>query len=832
MSATLRKNLLVFFLLAGVLNGLFANIEFQDGFPLFVFDAENNEPLIGVNIYTADQSWSTATDIDGKAELPNLNFRDEITFSYIGYDDVTLPVYKIREKGGKISMTQTVELMEAVVIVGRRDENPVEIPYEVTVVKAKDIEFKNSQTAADALGANSEIFLQKSQLGGGSPVIRGFEANKVLLVLDGVRLNNAIYRNGHLQNAITVDNTVMEQIEVIYGPGSLTYGSDALGGVVHFRTKEPDIVFGDGADTRVKSNVMGRFSSANLERSYHFDVNFGMRKWGVLTSFTRSDFGDLRSGKNRTEGYPDWGLRNFYFQRVGGLDQIFENPDPTIQVGSGYGQIDLLQKVKFQPSDNFYLVGNFQYSANDDVPRYDRLTEVGSNELKFAEWTYGQQRLLASLKARLLKPSKLWDAGTAIYAFQRVDEDRFNRKFGDQRRSYNIEEVHINSLTIDFEKNVSANGLHKVTYGIDANHNDVVSEAGKVNVSTSALSGGRLTRYPSGGGSQTQFGSYIDYRWRTADSLFNIRAGLRYSNISLSVNYIDSDIIVWPDEFYQGLSSKNDNLSYATAITYNSKNGFQGRLIYSSAFRSPNIDDWAKIREKNGFVTIPNPNLKPELSPMNLEFTISKEMGDLRPGRPGRGFKISGTSFYTVLEDAIVRRSFNLPDGSSTLLLDDEVLTTQANVNAQRATIMGLSGNIVAKFNEHWSGNASYNWIQGEAEEAEGANQPLSHIPPTYGRASITYQNAKWQIEGNVQFNGEKPWADYAFNESDNENQAIFEVGTPAWMTYNLYSNYQLNDKIGINIGIENIADIHYRPFSSGISAAGRNIIISLRGSF
>ncbi len=832
MSDTLRKNLLVLFLLGGVFhfaNAITINLE---GFPLLVFDEANNEPLIGVNIYTSDMSWSAATDIDGKAEMPNLNFRNEITFSYIGYDDVVLPVFKIRQLGGKISMTQAIELMEAVVIVGRRDEDPVEIPYEVTVVKASDIEFKNSQTAADALSANSEVYMQKSQLGGGSPIVRGFEANKVLLVLDGVRLNNAIYRNGHLQNAISVDNAVMDQIEVIYGPGSLVYGSDALGGVVHFRTKDPDIVFGDGADTRLKTNAMTRFSSANLEKSFHVDVNFGMRKVGTLTAFTYSDYGDLRSGKKRTAGYPDWGLRNFYIQRVGGLDQVFANPDPTRQIGSGYKQIDFLQKVKYQPNDHFYLVGNFQYSANGDIPRYDRLTKPGSNELKFAEWKYGQQRLLASLKARFLKPAKLWDTGTVIYAFQRVDEDRFKRKFGSQRRSYNLEEVHINSLTVDFDKGISADGRHKVTYGIDANHNSVSSEAGKINVNSSALSGGRLTRYPSGGSTQTQFGTYIDYRWRTADSLFNIRAGLRYSNITLNVNYTDRDIIAWPDAFYTGLTSKNDNLSYAAAITYNSKNGFQGRLIYSSAFRSPNIDDWAKIREKNGYVTIPNPNLQPELSPMNLEFTLAKEIGDTQAGRPGKGFKISGTSFYTIIKNAIVRRPFNLPDGSSTLLIDDEIKTTQANVNATSATIMGLSGNIIAKLDEHWSANASYNWIKGEAEDDELENKPLSHIPPAYGRASVAYQNDKWKIEGNIQFNSEKPWEDYALDESDNEEQALKDVGTPAWMTYNVYSSYKLNDKIGINLAVENIADIHYRPFASGISAAGRNFIISLRGKF
>lgn len=833
MSVKLRVFLLVLSFWLGVLHAIpvFGSTG-QGDFPLVVIDGKTGETLVGVNIRNADESWIAVTDYEGKAEMPNLNFRDEITFSYIGYDDVTMPVFKVREQNGRIMMYEAAEMLDAVVIVGRRDDDPSEIPYEVEILKAADIEFKNSQTSADAISANAQVYLQKSQLGGGSPVIRGFEANKVLLVLDGVRLNNAIYRNGHLQNAITVDNAIMEQIEVIYGPGSLNYGSDALGGVVHFRTKDPNIVFGDGLDRTVSSNVMTRFSSANLEKSFHFDANFGMRNWGSLTAITYSDFGDLKSGSRRTEGYPEWGLREYYFQSVGGLDQIFENPDPTVQVGSGYKQLDILQKIKFQPSEYFYLVANYQYSANDDIPRYDRLTQAGSNKLKFAQWEYGQQRMLASLKARFLKPAKLWDSGTAIYAFQRVDEDRFNRKFGDRRRSFNLEEVHINSLTVDFDKAISENGNHKITYGIDANHNSVISEAGRINIDNNGLSGGRLTRYPSGGSSQLQFGAYADYRWRTADSLFNIRAGLRYTNVTLNVAYIDSTIIQWPQEFYNGLTSNNDNLSYAAALTYNSPNGLQARLLYSSAFRSPNIDDWAKIREKNGYVTIPNPELRPELSPVNLEVTVAKQIGNIRPGQPGSGVKISGTSFYTVLEDAVVRRAYNLPDGSSTLLLDDELLTTQANVNAQQATIMGVSANIEAKFNQHWAAQASYNWIQGETKETEGGNKPLSHIPPAYGRAAITFQNDKIRVEGNVQFNAEKPWEDYALGESDNENQAIFEVGTPSWMTYNLYTSYELSEKVDVNLAVENIADIHYRPFASGISAAGRNFIISLRGHF
>ena len=96
------------------------------------------------------------------------------------------------------------------------------------------------------LAQTGEVFVQKSQMGGGSPVIRGFEANKVLIVVDGVRLNNAIYRSGHLQNVITLEPSELESAEIVFGPGSVIYGSDALGGVMDFHTREPRFAIDEG----------------------------------------------------------------------------------------------------------------------------------------------------------------------------------------------------------------------------------------------------------------------------------------------------------------------------------------------------------------------------------------------------------------------------------------------------------------------------------------------------------------------------------------------------------------------------------------------------------
>ena len=267
-----------------------------------LLDASTGETLIGVNIYTADFGFSTSTDIDGKATIIGLGFRDEVFFSYVGFTTRKLPIYEIRRLGGQIKL-YTDTTADTIVVVGRRDDPVNEIPYAVERITQAEITFNNAQTSADALAAQGGVYIQKSQMGGGSPVIRGFEANRVLLVVDGVRLNNAIYRNGHLQNSITVDNSMLEQVEVVFGPGSLMYGSDALGGVVHYRTKDPQLIFGDSREDHIiESNYSFRFSSANLEKKGHFDVAYGQRKWGFVTSLTTVDYDALRAGGNRPEG--------------------------------------------------------------------------------------------------------------------------------------------------------------------------------------------------------------------------------------------------------------------------------------------------------------------------------------------------------------------------------------------------------------------------------------------------------------------------------------------------------------------------------------------------
>ena len=864
----------------------------QNNIPITVLDSKTKEPIIGAHIYTEDGRYSSITDIDGKAVITGLGYRDIVTFTYIGYNLQKLAIYEIRNKRGRILMEEDVEVLPGVTVVGRRDDPITEIPYLVERITSKDIQLSNAQTSAELLEKNAGLFVQKSQLGGGSPIIRGFEANRVLLVVDGVRLNNAIYRNGHLQNAITIDPAILEQAEVIYGPGSLTYGSEALGGVVHYRTKEPKLALGSNEDIILSTNASLRYAYANGEKSFHVDFNQGQKKWGTLTSFSIVDYNDLMSGSKRPAEYPRFGLKEFrppesIFQR----DETVELANPNQQAGTAYGQIDLLQKVKFQPNENLYFVANFQWSSSTDIPRYDNLADTldRADDLKWREWFYGPQlRILGALKTRIYN-QKFFDKGTIIASFQKVDEDRNTRKWNNPWRSVSEVDVFVYSLTADFDKNLVEDNRLSLSYGLDISYNDVFSDAYEINVKNGTDNFGKtlefgndiISRYPSQGSNMTTYGAYTNFKWRSKDNVLTAEAGLRYSYVRLAGFFGANDAISWPENYIDGIFLENDALTFGTGLTANTKDKWQFRALVASAFRSPNIDDFAQIREKNGFITVPNPTLKPEEA-ITFEATVGKQLGNLKRdeygNRSGISLNLSATAFYTNLTNALTRKNFALPNGQTTLLRDAEILEIQANVNATTAKVRGLSGNLIFKLGDKLELASSINYTKGTSrfeDEIEGVKidtiVPFAHIPPLYGRTSLTLNLGKWIISPTIRYNGRKRPNDYAVSSarlvngevvlrrdgtSDNIDYSPFGyidnqgdpcnpieprgdsnceagfAGSLAWTTYNIYTEYKINDRFSLNMSLENIADLHYRPFSSGVSSAGRNFVFGIKGKF
>jgi len=297
--------------------------------------------------------------------------------------------------------------------------------------------------------------------------------------------------------------------------------------------------------------------------------------------------------------------------------------------------------------------------------------------------------------------------------------------------------------------------------------------------------------------------------------------GLRYSSNGLSVKYLESDNLPWPEEYYTGVDTKNNALSWSIGTSTNRISGWKISGQVSSAFRSPNIDDLAKIRVKVTEISVPNINLGPETS-LNGELTVAKQIGVHT--------SISATGFYTNLRDAIIRDDFTLPDGSSFLVDEGDTLFTVSNINANSAKVKGVSINMKTKLHKHITVDGSINYIKGLSFDVDNNDRPLSHIPPVYGKVSATYSDQKQKLNLNIRYNGEKPISLYGGTADNLENAT--PDGTPAWVTINLYYQRQLTDRFSGSLGLENIMDVHYRPFASGVSAPGRNLVMSINGKF
>jgi hemoglobin/transferrin/lactoferrin receptor protein len=783
---------------------------------LIITDSLSTKPIEGVFIFDKTLKNSVESDANGKASLNVFAETDVLVLQHPSYRTVQKSKTELKALGYKMYMVEQVTMLEPVNITdAREDPKPDDVPYTMEKIGAEKIAFSNPQNSADMLQSTGSVLIQKSQMGGGSPIIRGFEANKILLVIDGVRMNNAIYRSGHLQNAITVDNNILDRTEILFGPGSVVYGSDALGGVVHFHTKNPILALND--TNNYIANTYARYSSASNEKTGHFDFNLGFNKWGSITSVTASDFGDLRMGSKRPHGYDDWGKVNHYISRIGDSDVILENADTDIQRGTAYKQLDLLQKFFYKPSDSLDFTLNIQYSASTDVPRFDKLNDYNDSDntpdtLKFAEWYYGpQKRLMTSLRTSIKSKSKFYDLSNIILAYQRLDEDRINRRFNSATRTSRFEDVSVYSFNADFVKNIDT--TQKFFYGLESTHNDVMSTAfdDDIEAGVRAIA---ATRYPDGGSKYSTFAAYISYVNKVKRKA-TLNLGARYNYTLANSQYNDTSFYSLP---YTEIDFSNGALSGSAGITYKPTPQWKFNLVASTGFRNPNIDDYGKVFEKDGFVVVPNDGLRPEYA-YNGELSITKAFGDTQK------VKLNGTVFYTLLDNAIVRRDFTL-NGQDSLIYDGELARIQTNMNASQAVIYGYSATLVATPSPNWTFTTSINYTYGEDSEE---NVPLAHIPPFFGRTSISFHKGKFHNMLYSMYNGWKRIEDYA-GSTDNPSEATVD-GTPSWYTINFRTSIDITNTFKAQFGIENILDRHYKQFASAISAPGRNFVVTLRAN-
>ncbi len=732
-----------------------------------------------------------------------------------------------------------INLNEVIFSANKAEENKSDVPYMIDIIKAKDLELSNPQTSADMLSNTGNIMVQKSQAGGGSPIIRGFEANRVLIVVDGVRMNNAIYRAGHLQDVITIDNSMLDRTEIVYGPSSVIYGSDALGGVMHFYTKNP--LFGD-EKMNFKLNSYLRYSSANKEKTGHVDFNLGFKKLASLTSINFSDFDDLRSGYARTPN-AEFGRCNYYVgsNLSGTADSMIRNTNSNIQKKSGYSQIDFMEKLLFKANDKVNVGLNLQYSSSSEINRYDRLTDYSGANLKYAENGYGpQKRTLLSIYSTIKSDGKLFDNMRITAAYQDVAQERFNRKFStsytsassSNNKTVNLEKVNVYSLNVDLRKKIKEK--HELSYGVETVANKVISTATKTNIYTGANITPVDTRYPNGGSKTTNVGAYLSHSLEINEKLI-LTDGIRFTYNSLTSTFDTAKAISSFQFPYTSVKQTNNALNGNLGLVIMPEQNIRFTILGSTGFRAPNVDDMSRVYESAGSsVVVPNAKLKAEYA-YNIEGGVATTVLDNR-------VKFEATYNYTLLKNAIVMNDFQY-NGKDSLMFNGVMSKVKASQNVDEAFIQGLFGAITADLTDHFSFKTTITYTIGQYHKkltplSDDANHdtiiPLDHIPPIFGQTGLMYHFKKFDSEIYARYSAPKSSKDYSLGAEDNESYSADVVNgyMPGWVTFNIKTAYHVTENATINLGVENLFDTHYRLFASGISAPGRNLMVAVRVKF
>lgn len=803
---SIMKNIYLLLLLLGLTVSGFSQT-------ITITDNDSGEPLQFVVLISESPKAYATTNKNGQSDITDFKGSEKIDVTFLGYKKVAFTYSDIESRNFSIELEKTnLNIDEVVVSAARWQQSSSSIPLKVITISPAKVSMQNPQTTADLLGISGKVFIQKSQQGGGSPMIRGFATNRLLYSVDGVRMNTAIFRGGNIQNVISVDPFSLENAEVLFGPGSVIYGSDAIGGVMSFQTLTPQLSYSES--TLISGKAVARYSSANNERTGHFDVNVGWGKWAFVTSVSSFDYDHLRQGSHGPDEY----IKPYHIQRQSETDVVIYQNDQLLQIPTAYSQINMMQKVRFRPTEKFDFQYGFHYSETSPYGRYDRHNRIRNGLPRYAEWNYGPQIwMMNNFSVTHKGDNVLYDQSTLRLAQQAFEESRIDRSLNKSDRTTNTEKVKAYSANFDFVKTTGTKNT--LYYGLEYVLNDVESTGEVEDISTTVVEDGP-SRYPQA--TWQSMALYLNDQFKISDQ-FLLQAGIRYNQFKIDAEF---DTRFYPFPFTEANMNKGA-LTGSIGGVFRPTEDWVISTNLATAFRAPNVDDMGKVFDSEpGAVVVPNPDLDAEYA-YSADLGVAKIFGDI--------VKIDLSAYYTKLNNALVRRDFTL-NGLDSIVYDGVMSKVQAIQNAAEANVYGIQAGIEVKLPEGFGLSSDFNYQKGEEELDDGTTSPSRHAAPAFGITKLTYATDLLRLELYAAYQAEYSYNDLAVSEQEKtEIYALDENGnpySPSWYTLNFKGMYNVNNSLSFSAGIENLTDQRYRPYSSGASAPGRNFFLSLTQKF
>ena len=773
--------------------------------------SDSGKPLEGVLFLMEQPFQAVSTDADGWTDLSVFPEEGQIQIRLLGYASQWTGVAELRRTEGAFFLTPNgSQLSQVTVSATRWVQARNESPFKVRGIPAEKVALEAPQNAADLLGQSGEVFIQKSQQGGGSPMIRGFAANRLLLSVDGVRMNTAIFRSGNLQNVLSIDPFSLESTEVLFGPGSVMYGSDAIGGVLNFYTLKPSFSHTDSLLAKVR--VESRFSTANQELSNHLDLRLGNKHWALVLGATQNRYGDLKMGSRGPEDY----LRTHYVGRIGGRDSVLRPADPLLQSPSGFVQEHFLFKASYNDRKKLQITYSLKHSQTTAYDRYDRLIQQTNGQPDQAEWRYAPQLWSSHLlHLRYTKKNQLFDAADLRVAYQLFEEGRISRRFGEDERLIRLELVEAFSVNADLVR--SLGGWGQLFYGAEWVRNDVSSTARSENIN-SGVQTPAASRYPT----SQWYSAAVFLSWqKTWKEQWTLQGGTRWNVFGLRSDFSNNRAF-YPLPFEQARTDDR-SLTGNVGVEWHPDEDWDMSLHLSSAFRSPNVDDMGKIFDSEpGRVVVPNPDLRAEKANI-LEWDFSRKIA--------KGVELDVALYTTWMRDAMLRQAFSL-QGADSVFYDGVLSEVQAVQNTGSLRVWGLEFRLDVAFSQklHWISS----WSQQQGIETDGQKQevPLRHAAPAFGRSGLYYEANRLCLSLYSLFSAQMSAEDLPPSEQAKPHLYALDANgapySPAWYTLNVKAELRLLEQLHLRLGLENFTDQRYRPYSSGLAGAGINGVFGL----
>ncbi len=778
---------------------------------IIILDEKTNAPLPMVLVIDSVASQVFETNHEGILLLQQTYPSQKLKIQYLGYNTRYILIEEIKHFNGIILLQPNALSMEEVVISASRwNQSSARAPYRIQTLNQKNLWMRQPQNAADFLGAGGRVFIQKSQQGGGSPMIRGFATNRLLYSVDGVRMNTAIFRSGNIQNVINLDGFALEKAEILFGPGAVLYGSDAIGGVMAFQTLQP-VLSSEAGKKSFGAQAVVRHATANQELTGHLDVKAGTSRFGSVTSITVNRFGDLRMGRHGPADY----LKPYLVKRVLNNDSIYPNPNPGIQTPSGYDQVNVMQKFLWKATAYHTLEYGFHFSSTSTYDRYDRHIRYKNGLPRYAEWQYGPQSWMMHLVTwHNDRSTKCYDKMVLRAAYQRFGESRIDRDIQDPIRHLRKEAVDAYSLNLDFYKEFG--NAWVLTYGAEMVVNHVHSSGTNTNILTNTILTGP-SRYPQTEWNTAAVFASAQYKIRPE---WTLHGGLRQTVYSLSAKF---DTTFYPLPFtssntVKGALTGNLGMVYRPAR----KTIIQASL--STGFRAPNVDDMGKVFDSTpGNVTVPNPDLRSEYA-WNAEVGFTQLLGDW--------IRFDISAYTTLLERGLVRRPFTL-NGQDSIFYNGVLSRVEAVQNAAFVKVNGIQMGIDINLAKGLLITSQYNVQSGTEELENGSLSTARQAAPNFGMSQLTWRHEKVSVTLLCQYSGEKTFSELALEEQAKPELYAKDVDgqpySPSWAVWTLNASWQVHSKVNLFTGLENLTDVRYRPYSSGMAGAGRQLVAALR---